>query len=66
MGDTPRVEDAASVSPSGSTSSGNRGITLRHSSSEIGDILYEGSVYLDGRPVCDNSWDSKEASVVCR
>ena len=41
-------------------------ISLRHSDSEIGDLLYEGSVYLDGRPVCDNSWDEKEALVVCR
>ena len=41
-------------------------ISLRHSYSEIGDLLYEGSVYLDGRPVCDNSWDQKEALVVCR
>ena len=41
-------------------------ISLQHSYSEIGDPLYEGSVYLDGRPVCDNSWDEKEALVVCR
>ena len=41
-------------------------ISLKHSHSEIGDLLYEGSVYVDGRPVCDNSWDEKEARVVCR
>ena len=41
-------------------------ISLQHSNSEIGDLLYEGSVYVDGRPVCDNSWDEKEAMVVCR
>jgi len=41
-------------------------IVLHHSPSLIGDTLYEGSVFLDGRPVCDNSWDENEALVVCR
>ena len=41
-------------------------IALQHSSSQIGDTLYEGSVFLDGRPVCDNAWDDNEALVVCR
>ena len=41
-------------------------IALRHSFSEIGDTLYEGSVFLDGLPVCDNAWDDNEALVVCR
>ena len=41
-------------------------IALQHSSSEIGDTLYEGSVFLDGRPVCDNDWGHNEALVVCR
>lgn len=41
-------------------------IVLQHSSSLIGDTLYEGSVFLDGRPVCDNAWDHNEALVVCR
>ena len=41
-------------------------IALQHSSSQIGDTLYEGSVFLDGRPVCDNAWDDSEALVVCR
>ena len=41
-------------------------IALQHSSSQIGDLLYEGSVFIDGRPVCDNSWDHNEALVVCR
>ena len=41
-------------------------ISLEGSDSKIGDLLYEGSVFIDGRPVCDNSWDDKEAMVVCR
>ena len=41
-------------------------ITLEHSSTVIGDRLYEGSAFIDGRPVCDNGWDEKEALVVCR
>ena len=41
-------------------------IVLQHSESQIGDTLHEGSVFLDGRPVCDNAWDEKEAQVVCR
>ena len=41
-------------------------IDLHHSFSQIGDTLYEGSVFLDGRPVCDNAWDRNEALVVCR
>ena len=39
-------------------------IALQHSFSEIGDTLYEGSVFLDGLPVCDNAWDHNEALVV--
>ena len=41
-------------------------IVLQHSESQIGDNLHEGSVFLDGRPVCDNAWDEMEAQVVCR
>ena len=41
-------------------------ISLEGSDSNIGDLLYEGSVFIDGMPVCDNSWDDKEAMVVCR
>lgn len=41
-------------------------ISLQHSPSLIGDVLYEGSVFVDGKPVCDNAWDHKEALVVCR
>ena len=41
-------------------------ITLEQSSTEIGDRLYEGSVFVDGRPVCDNGWDENEALVVCK
>merc|ERR1712192_44636 len=41
-------------------------IALQHSSSLIGDILYEGSVFLDGKPVCDNAWGHNEALVACR
>ena len=41
-------------------------IVLQHSESQIGDTLHEGSVFLDGRPVCDNAWDEMEAQVVCR
>ena len=41
-------------------------IVLQHSASQIGDLLYEGSVFIDSRPVCDNSWDHNEALVVCR
>ena len=39
---------------------------LPFTNDQIGDVLYEGSVYVDGKPVCDNSWDDKEALVVCR
>ena len=39
---------------------------LPYTRNQIGDRLYEGSVYVDGKPVCDNSWDYKEAVVVCR
>ena len=55
------VEEAVSLSPAPIGK-----ISLEHSSSEIGDILYEGSVFLDGSPVCDNAWDDNEALVVCR
>ena len=41
-------------------------IVLQHSESQIGETLHEGSVFLDGRPVCDNAWDEMEAQVVCR
>ena len=55
------VEDAVSLPPSPIGT-----IALRQSFSQIGDTLYEGSVFLDGRPVCDNSWDHSEGLVVCR
>merc|ERR1719458_2185564 len=41
-------------------------VDLPYTRNQIGDRLYEGSVYVDGKPVCDNSWDAKEAVVVCR
>ena len=55
------VKDAVSLAPPPIGT-----ITLRQSLSQVGDTLYEGGVFLDGRPVCDNAWDHNEALVVCR
>ena len=41
-------------------------ITLENSTMEPGDYVYEGSVFIDGQPVCDNQWDRNDALVVCR
>ena len=65
-GDTPEVEKPEVKGSLSLEPASVEKISLRHSYSEIGDLLYEGSVYLDGRPVCDNSWDQEEALVVCR
>ena len=32
----------------------------------VGGGRYSGNVYVDGRPVCDSSWDLADASTVCR
>ena len=64
LGLTPAQEDVEAEVPLPPAPTGK--IALQHSSTLIGDILYEGSVFIDGKPVCDNAWDHKEALVVCR
>ena len=61
---TPPPEEIAATTPLPPAPIGR--ITLEQSSTVIGDLLYEGNVFIDGRPVCDNGWDEKEALVVCR
>jgi len=63
-GFTPAQEDMEPDVPLPPAPTGK--IVLQHSSSLIGDILYEGSVFLDGKPVCDNAWGHNEALVACR
>ena len=64
LGFTPAQEDMEPDIPLPPAPTGK--IVLHHSSSLIGDILYEGSVFLDGKPVCDNAWGHNEALVACR
>ena len=41
-------------------------IDLRGGSGDLGDNVYKGNVYVDGKPVCDDCWGAEEAKVVCR